>query len=304
MSGLPLFTASDLDVSTSASGWLIFRRPISPDHVLLVEPDLEDTRDPHMEILDAKSKCHLGHYFGKQGFSVNACALNFLPVEQAAAADDSFLSSPVSYHSLENVEQSGASSHSIRVLRDLVSTRTVTKTIVLCGGPFQEMGAALRRLPGVVRAVVGYAGGATVNPTYDVVSRGETGHAEAVLVEFDPAVLEPHVLIQCFMALHDPARIRAYGKRSVDTGQHRSCIVLADRDSKFVIAIRKALDDHAKKLGQELSTVLYEMDGSNGKPWFWPAEEHFQHISGEDMTSRDESTTLSIREWMDKYGGR
>jgi hypothetical protein len=47
------------------------------------------------------------------------------------------------------------------------------------------------------------------------------------------------------------------------------------------------------------------MDGSNGKPWFWPAEEHFQHFNdGHDMKSRDESSTLSIREWMDKYAGR
>jgi methionine-S-sulfoxide reductase len=310
ISGLPLFTASDLDISTAASGWLIFRRPISQDHVLLVEPDLGETRDPHMEVLDAKSKCHLGNFFGKQGFSINACALNFIPVEQAAAAEsflneESFLSSPVSYRSLENVEQSGASSHSLQVLRDVVSTRTVTKTVVLCGGPFQEIGAALRRLPGVVRTVVGYAGGATMNPTYDEVSRGETGHAEAVLVEFDPTVLEPHVLIQCFMMLHDPAKIRAYGKRTVDIGQHRSCIVLADRDSKFVIAIRKAIDDHAKKQKQELSTTLYEMDGSNGKPWFWPAEERFQHFDEpQKLKSRDESITLSIPEWIDEYARR
>jgi peptide methionine sulfoxide reductase msrA/msrB len=314
ISGLPIFTASDLDIATSGSGWLIFRRPISPDHVLLVEPDREDSRDPHMEVLDAKSKCHLGHYFGKQGYCVNACALNFLPVEQAAAAgdlstDDFYLSSLVSYRSLEssqdNVEQSGASMHSLQVLRDIVSTRTVTKTVVLCGGPFQEMEAALRRLPGVVKTVVGYAGGTTPNPTYDDVSRGESGHAEAVLVEFDPTVLEPHVLIQCFMALHDPAKIRAYGKRSVDTGQHRSCIVLADRDSKFVIAIRKALEEHAKKLGQDLSTTLYEMDGSNGKRWFWPAEVQFQSFDDPlGPGGLDGSATLSIPEWLDEYARR
>ena len=76
--GPPLFTTLDLSPITASSGWLSFSQPLSNDHVVMVEPEV-DSPDQRTEVLYAKTKCHLGHYFGKEnGYCINASALNFV----------------------------------------------------------------------------------------------------------------------------------------------------------------------------------------------------------------------------------
>jgi len=81
----------------------------------------------------------------------------------------------------------------------------------------------LRRIPGVLRTDVGYAGGSTPNPTYADVKTGRTGHAEAVRVVFDPGVITYEELLErWFFRMHDPTTLDRQGN---DRGtQYRSAI--------------------------------------------------------------------------------
>lgn len=96
-------------------------------------------------------------------------------------------------------------------------------TAVFAGGCFWGVEAVYRHVKGVVSSVSGYAGGTTVNPSYDAVSSGTTGHAESVRVIYDPAVVSYGTLLKVFFAVaHDPTELNRQGP---DVGtQYRSAI--------------------------------------------------------------------------------
>ncbi len=289
---LPLFSSLDLSPTTASSGWLSFARPIADDHVLLV-PAESNSRDKRVEVLCARSRCHLGHYFGSDGFCINASALLFLEISQRS---HSSVVAPFSWRCLDKVD---SSSH--RQLKGFLKENCATKRIVLGAGCFWHVEVALRRLPGVVDTRVGFAGGITSQPTYDQVCRGDTGHAEVVLVEYDPEVLTSRKLIEAFFTLHDPTKVRAHGKHEIGTGQYRSMILCLDEQSAAIA--RQASSDCRLQLQKELSTDVQVL-GSEISSWFFEADKRHQQGEEKDDDQKVDTGTIWASEWLDLYGKR
>jgi peptide-methionine (S)-S-oxide reductase len=94
------------------------------------------------------------------------------------------------------------------------------------GGCFWCVEAVFERVPGVVEAVSGYAGGHVANPTYEQIGTGRTGHAEVVRVDYDPKIVSYETLLAVFWQAHDPTTLNRQG---ADVGpQYRSIILTVD----------------------------------------------------------------------------
>ncbi|NRR29241.1 peptide-methionine (S)-S-oxide reductase MsrA [Oxalobacteraceae bacterium] len=97
-----------------------------------------------------------------------------------------------------------------------------TATAVLGGGCFWCVEAVYLEVRGVLRVESGYTGGHQPDPTYEQVCAGGTGHAEVIKIEFDPAVIAYHDLLEIFFTIHDPTTLNRQGN---DVGtQYRSVI--------------------------------------------------------------------------------
>lgn len=102
----------------------------------------------------------------------------------------------------------------------------------LAGGCFWCLEAVYDELKGVVDVVSGYSGGNMVNPSYEAVCTGETGHAETVQVTFDPQVVSYRMLLEVFFTIHDPTSLNRQG---ADVGtQYRSAIFYHNQEQKAI----------------------------------------------------------------------
>jgi peptide-methionine (S)-S-oxide reductase len=99
---------------------------------------------------------------------------------------------------------------------------TQTQTATMAGGCFWCLEAVFDNLKGVTDVVSGYAGGTSVNPTYQQVCTGTTNHAEVVQVQFDPAEIPFKEILKIFFSIHDPTTLNRQG---ADVGtQYRSAV--------------------------------------------------------------------------------
>jgi peptide-methionine (S)-S-oxide reductase len=139
---------------------------------------------------------------------------------------------------------------------------------IFAGGCFWCVEAPYAALRGVHSATSGYIGGHAANPSYADVCAGETGHAEAVRVLFDPAAISFDALLDVFFTLHDPTQLNRQGN---DHGtQYRSAIFYADE------AQRAAALEKIRALRAKLpSDVVTQLEPASEHTWY-PAEEYHQ----------------------------
>lgn len=105
-----------------------------------------------------------------------------------------------------------------------------TEIAVFAGGCFWCTEAVFERLRGVVSVMPGYTGGTAVNPTYEQVCSGRTGHAESVRVEFDPGQISYDDLLAVFFSTHDPTSLNRQG---ADVGtEYRSAVFYTSAEQK------------------------------------------------------------------------
>ena len=113
-------------------------------------------------------------------------------------------------------------------------TSATTRRIVLAAGCFWGVQLAFQRVPGVRYTSVGYIGGQGRNPTYQHVCSGRSGHAEAVEVEYDPAVISLQELFVVFFSIHNPTTLNRQGN---DVGtQYRSAIFFDGEQEKVAVS--------------------------------------------------------------------
>ncbi|GGL39191.1 peptide-methionine (S)-S-oxide reductase [Halarchaeum grantii] len=119
-------------------------------------------------------------------------------------------------------------------------------TATFGGGCFWCIEAAFEELEGVEKVTSGYAGGHAEDPTYEEVCAGETGHAEVVQLEYDPAVVSYDELLEVFFTVHDPTQLNRQGP---DVGtQYRSIVLYHDDEQReqaeaYVDALDEEYDD-------------------------------------------------------------
>jgi peptide-methionine (S)-S-oxide reductase len=114
----------------------------------------------------------------------------------------------------------------------------VEKKAIFGAGCFWGVEAAFRQLDGVTRTRVGYAGGATENPTYEDVCSHTTGHAEVVEVTYDPERISYEQLLDVFWAKHDPTQLNRQGWDIGDN--YRSAIFFNDEEQREAALKSKA----------------------------------------------------------------
>lgn len=139
----------------------------------------------------------------------------------------------------------------------------------LAGGCFWCLESELRRLNGILYTRSGYTGGRVDTPTYEQVSSGKTGHAEAVEVIFDPEKISYKEIINFFLTkAHNPTQLNRQG---VDRGtQYRSAIFHHDEEQKKVAEYLIKKIDAQSLYKDKIVTVIAPMQT------FWEAEEYHQ----------------------------
>jgi peptide-methionine (S)-S-oxide reductase len=141
-------------------------------------------------------------------------------------------------------------------------------TVYFGAGCFWGVEAAFRQLPGIISTAVGYQGGTKLNPSYEDVCTGATGHAEVVAATFDPEKLSYEDLLDLFWKTHDPTTLNRQG---ADVGTQYRSVIFFRTDAQQVAAEKsKQLHIDTKTFSRSIVTDIQQAGD------FFIAEEYHQ----------------------------
>lgn len=138
--------------------------------------------------------------------------------------------------------------------------------IVLASGCFWCTEAIFKRVEGVKSVIPGYSGGHVKNPTYNEVCSGDTGHAEAIQLEFDPKVISLEKILEIFWYTHDPTTLNRQGN---DVGtQYRSAVFYNSEQQQEIVSKVKEKISTSGYYSKPIVTEILPFSN------FYPAEEY------------------------------
>jgi peptide-methionine (S)-S-oxide reductase len=140
------------------------------------------------------------------------------------------------------------------------------RTAIFGAGCFWGVEAAFRRIDGVVKTRVGYAGGEVESPSYEQVCYSDTGHAEVVEVTYDEEKVPYEQLLATFWAEHDPTQVDGQGP---DVGKQYRSVIFVDGDAQRAAAEASRAQVQAR-LSRPVATSIEDA------PPFWEAEDYHQ----------------------------
>jgi peptide-methionine (S)-S-oxide reductase len=177
------------------------------------------------------------------------------------------------------------------------------QTAVIAGGCFWGIQAVFQHTKGVIRVISGYSGGSAKTAEYELVSTGETGHAESVQITYDPSKITYGQLLRVFFSVaHDPTQLNRQGP---DEGtQYRSSIFYGTDEQKRIAEAYIAQLDKARLFQRPIVTQVVPLKG------FYPAEAYHQdyaalHPNNPYIVYNDAPKVAHLREqFPDLYAGK